>query len=82
MVGTKLLFRQLIRQVGIRLPLICTLNNFAFLRLTPRCAPTAIAAASILAMFFVYVTHSDVISFRSAIKVKVSLGLAKVKPYA
>jgi len=25
-------------------------------------------------------THNDVISFRSAIKVKVSLGLAKVKP--
>ena len=55
------------------------LNNFVFLRLTHR---GAIATAPILAMFFVYVTHSenDVISFRSAIKVKVSLGLAKVKP--
>jgi len=37
------------------------LNNFVFLRITPHCA---IAAAPILAMFFVDVTHNDVISFR------------------
>jgi len=30
------------------------LNNFVFLRLTTRYAPAAIAAAPILAMFFVY----------------------------
>jgi len=40
------------------------LNNFVFLRLTPH---GAIAAAPILAMFFVYVTHNAVNSFRSAI---------------
>ena len=40
------------------------LNNFVFLRLTTR---GAIAAAPILAMFFVCVTHNDVISFRWAI---------------
>jgi len=49
------------------------LNKFVFLRLTPR------GAAPILAMFFVCVMHNDIISFRSVIKVEVSLGLAKVK---
>jgi len=51
-------------------------NKFGFLHLTPLRAPIAIATAP---MHVVYVTQSDS-HFLSAMKVKVNLGLAQVKP--
>jgi len=77
MVGIKLLFLQPIRQVHSSIDPHTVLNKFVFLHITPRCALQQLQSSP-CSLFIM--THNDVISFRSAIKVKVSLGLAKVKP--